>query len=319
MENNITILNEWNKSISDYPKINFNDAQKLYVELVNCNDMNSKNKLKDNLITGTLYIVLEFIKKNGLIYLNSSSYDMSDIISICNEIWLKKINSGVLLNVKNFGEIFDADFYNMLRVGLNIDKNEIIENSIFNIKLFMNLLFDYIKFKNNNIDCNYYSFIESIKNNNKYQEFLSYIYNENYIINCCYLFDAIIKSFELENADLSISKAKLDKLKYILISNGLEYMRQDTEELFCSDTTKLWLDNYCMKKIIEIIFNGDRLNDMQKDIIDKRYGIYEGKCMSLQELATFYHVSKERIIQKEDKAIRLLRHPAFSKKIRELL
>lgn len=319
MENNNKILDEWNECISTYPKLNFKDAQKLYIELTNYNDINLKNKLNDNLITGTLYVVLEFIKKNGLIYLNSSSYDMEDVISICNEIWLNKINSGVLLNVNSFREIFDADFFNNLTIGLNIDKNAIVENTIFNIKLFWNLLFDYIKFKNNNLNCNYYSFIESIKTNVKYKGFFYYIYDENYIINCCHLFDAIIESLELGDADLNISKTKLEKLKYILIGNGIEYLRKDIDEIICSDTTEIWLDNYCRKEIMEIIFNGDRLNAIQKDIISKRYGIGDEKCMSLKDIATIYHVTRERIRQREIKALRMLRTPTYSKKIRELL
>ena len=319
VNHNKNILDEWNDCLSKYSKIKFKEARKIYIELSNCNDEHLKSKLKNDLILNTLYVVFEFIKNNGLIYLNSSSYDMSDIISTCNEIWINKINSGALLNVSNFGEMFDSEFYNKLSEELNITKLAIGENTVLNINSFVDLLMDYIELKRKNPDLSINKFIEYLKNSKKYTNILQriYYYGNNFAF--CKLFDAIIESFELSDADLNISKTKLEKLKYIIISNGLEYLRENINLVICMDSTNLWLDEYCRNQIVKIIFEGDRLNDIQKDIIAKRFGIIDGRCKSLDEVAADYNVTRERIRQREVKALRMLRYPTYFKKLKELM
>ena len=117
MGNNLEILNEWNKTISSYHTFKFVEARELYQKIVSIDDSNLKRQYMQELIVGTLYVVSNFIKSNGLLYLNSVSYDMNDIISISNEIWLSKINSGKLLEVNSFREMFDSDYYNALNEG----------------------------------------------------------------------------------------------------------------------------------------------------------------------------------------------------------
>ena len=320
MKNNKDILNEWDEYISNYPKIRFNEAKEIYIELSNCTDTKLKNNMKDKLIVNTLYVVVSFIKKNGLIYLNSSSYDMSDIISVCNEIWINKINSGKLLHVKSFGEMFDYEFYNKLSEGLNITKISIREDTMLDTHLFIDLLIDYIELKKDDSEFNYDKLIKYMKTNPKYQNVFSYIYyfyNKN--IDFCILFNGIIESFELEDNDLNISKTNLNKLKYIIISNGLEYLRKDINRVVCNDSTDIWLDKYCKAKICEIIFQSDRFNDTQKNILAKRFGIFDGKRRTLEDIATDYDLTRERIRQKESKILRMLRNPMFVEKIKNYM
>ncbi len=314
MKNNKEILREWDETIAVYPKYPFLEAKKLYIDYLKSND----NKLKDNLIVGTLYVVGNFIENNGLIYLNSASYDMSDIINACNEIWIGKINSGALLNANNFREMFDYDFYNKLLESLNINKLAVGE-MMFNIKMFMSLLVDYIKLKQDDINFNTNKFIKYIKDNPKYADILFSPYDDYCNVDFINLFDAIIKSFELEDDDLNITKTKLEKIKYILISNGLEYLRTDIERIVCSDTTEVWLDKYAKEEIMNLIFKGDRLNDMQKDVLSKRYGLQGERRWSLEEVGKYYNVSKERIRQREGKALRRLMFSPFRKKLMEYL
>ena len=118
--------------------------------------------------------------------------------------------------------------------------------------------------------------------------------------------------------DLNVSKTKLDKLKYILISNGLEYLRIDINDVIVGDTIDSYIDDCCRKQVVDIVLNS-HLNDSQKDILSKRYGIFDGRCRTLDEIAKEHGVTRERIRQKEAKALRKLRSPTYAKQFKELM
>lgn len=318
MGNNLEILNEWNVALSNYKTFKFIDAQELYCKLMNMADNNLKRQYMQELIMGTLYVVSDFIKTNGLLYLNSSSYDMNDIISVCNEIWINKINSGKLLEVNSYKEMFDSDFYNQLCDGLGITKYSISENTILDINTFIDLLMDYIKLKEKDIDFDYLKLIEYMKSNRRYSGTVHKIYYYGNNVDFCEIFDAIIKSFELEDENLKVSKTKLDKLKYILINNGLEYLRVDINNVIVGDTADFYIDACCRKQIVDIVLNS-HLDDSLKDILIKRFGIFDGRCRTLEEVAQEHGVTRERIRQKEAKALRKLRFPTYAKQFKELM
>ena len=318
MGNNLEILNEWDKTISSYHTFKFVEAREIYQKIVNISDSNLKRQYMHELIIGTLYVVSNFIKSNGLLYLNSVSYDMNDIISISNEIWLSKINSGKLLEVNSFREMFDSDYYNELCSSLGVTKYSISENTILDINTFIDLLMDYIKLKEKDIDFDYSKLLKFMKNNRRYTRTINKIYYYGNNVDFCKIFDAIIKSFELEDEDLNISKTKLNKIKYILISNGLEYLRGDINDVIVGDTTDSYIDACCRKQVVDILLNS-HLDDSLKDILVKRYGIFDGKCRTLGEVAKEHGVTRERIRQKETKALQKLRNPIYAKKFKELM
>ena len=65
---------------------------------------------------------------------------------------------------------------------------------------------------------------------------------------------------------------------------------------------------------------GDILNtltDREADVLRLRFGMYDGKTHTLEEVGQIFGVTRERIRQIENKAIRKLRHPSRAKKIRD--
>ena len=70
----------------------------------------------------------------------------------------------------------------------------------------------------------------------------------------------------------------------------------------------------------------EQLNDIMKTLTPReakvlrlRFGLDDGKARTLEEVGKTFHVTRERIRQIEAKALRKLRHPSRSKKLREYM
>ncbi len=63
----------------------------------------------------------------------------------------------------------------------------------------------------------------------------------------------------------------------------------------------------------------DTLTDSEKEILSMRYGLNGYEPMSLQQIGDKFNLSKERIRQIEKKAIRRLRHPSRSHKLKSYI
>ncbi len=70
------------------------------------------------------------------------------------------------------------------------------------------------------------------------------------------------------------------------------------------------------KQLISIL---DTLTPREEKVLRLRYGIDDGKPRTLEEVGKEFNVTRERIRQIEAKALRKLRHPSRSKKLKEYL
>ena len=61
------------------------------------------------------------------------------------------------------------------------------------------------------------------------------------------------------------------------------------------------------------------LTTREKQVLVLRFGLDDGKARTLEEVGKTFHVTRERIRQIEAKALRKLRHPSRSKKIKDFL
>ena len=59
------------------------------------------------------------------------------------------------------------------------------------------------------------------------------------------------------------------------------------------------------------------LTEREADVLRMRFGMYDGRTHTLEEVGQIFGVTRERIRQIENKAIRKLRHPSRAKKIRD--
>lgn len=92
-------------------------------------------------------------------------------------------------------------------------------------------------------------------------------------------------------------------------------VERNTLEIFCAATEPerpqinprdevAWGD--ISEKIWAVL---ETLNNDERDVIDYRFGITDGRARTLEEVAKLFNRSRERIRQIESKALRKLRHP----------
>jgi RNA polymerase primary sigma factor len=61
------------------------------------------------------------------------------------------------------------------------------------------------------------------------------------------------------------------------------------------------------------------LNDREREVLEMRFGLKDGQPRTLEEVGQAFQVTRERIRQIEAKALRKLRHPLRSRKLRDYL
>ena len=63
----------------------------------------------------------------------------------------------------------------------------------------------------------------------------------------------------------------------------------------------------------------DTLSDREQKVLRLRFGLDDGRSRTLEEVGREFHVTRERIRQIEAKALRKLRHPSRSRKLKDYL
>ena len=63
----------------------------------------------------------------------------------------------------------------------------------------------------------------------------------------------------------------------------------------------------------------EQLTDRERDVLGMRFGLKDGQSHTLEEVGQAFGVTRERIRQIESKALRKLRHPLRSRKLRDYL
>ena len=61
------------------------------------------------------------------------------------------------------------------------------------------------------------------------------------------------------------------------------------------------------------------LSPREREVLEQRYGLVDGKAHTLEEVGREFHVTRERIRQIEARALRKLRHPSRSRQLRDYL
>jgi RNA polymerase primary sigma factor len=61
------------------------------------------------------------------------------------------------------------------------------------------------------------------------------------------------------------------------------------------------------------------LGDREREVLELRFGLVDGRDHTLEEVSRFFDITRERVRQIEAKALRKLRHPSRSRELRDYL
>ena len=70
------------------------------------------------------------------------------------------------------------------------------------------------------------------------------------------------------------------------------------------------------EQLVEVL---STLTPREEKVLKLRFGIEDGRTRTLEEVGKEFNVTRERIRQIEAKALRKLRHPSRSKKLKDFL
>lgn len=88
-------------------------------------------------------------------------------------------------------------------------------------------------------------------------------------------------------------------------------------ELVIENNAEEIIDNAMLRKQIGETL--ETLSERERKVLVLRYGLYDGKERTLEEIGVIFHLTRERIRQIEAKALRKLRHPSQIKKLKDYL
>ena len=98
-----------------------------------------------------------------------------------------------------------------------------------------------------------------------------------------------------------------------------KYPRAETEYSFFDRNRTCYpkgFDALLREQLEEVL---DTLAPREKKVLELRFGIVDGRTRTLEEVGKEFNVTRERIRQIEAKALRKLRHPSRSKRLRDFL
>ncbi len=90
---------------------------------------------------------------------------------------------------------------------------------------------------------------------------------------------------------------------------------------FLADERTMSPEDYATYEILKDELRSvlDTLTVREKEVLELRFGLFDGSSHTLEEVGKQFKVTRERIRQIEAKALRKLRHPSRAKKLRDFL
>jgi len=151
-----------------------------------------------------------------------------------------------------------------------------------------------------------YKMRKTHKNNNSINcDTLYYIQTSNSMI---VYTDNMKKTIKINKKVKEVLMTKIDSLESNLQNRDMMNQLESAEE----NILRIDIEDTISKCLL-------KLNERQERVLRMRFGIKLKRDYTLEEVADFFNLGRERIRQIEAKALRILRHPANSKFTKTLL
>ena len=298
------------EQIESLDKLKIDEAKELYKKAINSSDEKLKKLYFDKLILGTMYVVYNYIERNGLEIFQSSQYDIDDIQSAFIELWIKKIKNGELLNVDSYSNMFTSKFYNDICTNLIGDEMPIYEQSGIPVESFVDLFYIFIELKNSGKKFDFDDLMNAF-NQEKHYSIQRVPHLQEYS-NLMLIFENMYNNLNFDKTeDLEVTKRKVRIYIKLFINNG-EY-ENISDDMVAADNTEDIVDKVMYEKFIKDV--DDVITDeKKKEIIYQRFGIGGDSPKLLDELSEQFGVTSDMIRQIVAKTLRNLRMPDKIKK-----
>lgn len=306
-------LEMWYTEFKDLPQLSFYEAKQLLKRLDSHEITEVERKsIRDSIITGTLKQIYKYIKNSGLLLLNSSIYEIDDMISASYNVIIEEIeNNKFISNNLNFAHYFGPAFMNRMFEKLEISK--ISSRQV--CKLDNNQLAKTLK---------WYIQEQEIENHPSISDIQSYIVNNFDILpelegkdltTIAYLLRQIYtRSFKDEIASTEISENKLATIIPLLIESVIHDKTREIESENVEGPEEIIQSCMMTEYITNQIVNSNELTNKQKDILKAYYGI-DQLPKNLTEIAKAEGMLPATISSRHKSALKTLRK---SKKVQKL-
>lgn len=291
------------EQIESLDKLKIDEAKELYKKAINSSDEKLKKLYFDKLILETMYVVYNYIERNGLEIFQSSQYDIDDIQSAFIELWIKKIKNGELLNVDSYSNMFTSKFYNDICTNLIGDEMPIYEQSGIPVESFVDLFYIFIELKNSGKKFDFDDLMNAF-NQEKHYSIQRVPHLQEYS-NLMLIFENMYNNLNFDKTeDLEVTKRKVRIYIKLFINNG-EY-ENISDDMVAADNTEDIVDKVMYEKFIKDV--DDVITDeKKKEIIYQRFGIGGDSPKLLDELSEQFGVTSDMIRQIVAKTLRNLR------------
>ena len=123
---------------------------------------------------------------------------------------------------------------------------------------------------------------------------------------------------------ISIEKVReVYKISQDTVSLESPFGEEDDSHLgdFIKDERTMGPEEYATIEMLKEELQGvlGTLTDREEKVLRLRFGLDDGQCRTLEEVGQIFGVTRERIRQIEAKALRKLRHPSRSRKLKDFL
>lgn len=296
-------LNAWYNQIKDYERLNIDEARDLCQKMLG-SEGEIRERYRNKLILGTLYLVYNFVCDSGLTAIKASYFDTDDIISISTEVWIELMDSGILLgeNIKYFSFLFSATFYRKIIHQLVGEQEDYYRNNRpFNFEVFGNLVALYFKYFNDGVivddkSC-YECVVSCLKQVGVFDELTS---------GCVYQIYQMFRDMDKMIDIKDISRVSVTDLSFFkgLILDTLMFDKQ-AGVIAIGDFTEKVDSGILAEELRDVIFKTDILTASQKIYIDQMCG-FTMKATGNADCAKQLGVTSESVRQCRARTLRRL-------------